>query len=115
MQSDIHEIKSAAPAARGSVPALKSPISAVDSTSGMDTGKTVDSFECLRSGAKVSVKVLKSARAGECINLVDFAPVLELSNTTETTLIDGELVFKQKRALRSIDSFLLWSLYWSTS
>ena len=46
------------------------------------------------------------------MNLIDFAPVLEPSNVTESTLIDGELTFKKKRAVRSMDTFLLWSLAW---
>jgi hypothetical protein len=87
-----------------SIPVLKSP-GYVEESKG-------DSYECLSSGAKVTTKVLKSARSGECINLVDFAPVLEPTNVTETSLVDGELTFKQKRAVHSLDSFLLWSLAW---
>jgi hypothetical protein len=71
-----------------------------------------DTYECLPSGAKVTTKVLRAARSGECVNLVDFAPVLEPSNITETSLVDGELIFKPKRAVKLMDSFLLWSLAW---
>jgi hypothetical protein len=46
------------------------------------------------------------------MNLMDFAPVLELSNVTETTLVDGELTLKKKRPVRSMDTFLLWLLAW---
>jgi hypothetical protein len=68
---------------------------------------------CLPSGAKVTPKILRAARNGEFINLSDFAPVLEPSNMTETSIVEGELVFKPKRTLKSIDSFLLWSMAWA--
>jgi hypothetical protein len=87
-----------------SIVSLKSPVNSDESKG--------DNYECLSSGAKVTAKVLKSAKSGECVNLVDFAPVLEPSNVTETSLVDGELTFKQKRVVKSIDSFLLWSLAW---
>jgi X-X-X-Leu-X-X-Gly heptad repeat protein len=71
-----------------------------------------DAFVCLPSGAKVSHKILKTARNREFINLSDFAPCLEPSIITETSLVDGELQFKPKRTLKNIDSFLLWSMAW---
>jgi hypothetical protein len=91
------------------VSTLKSPDTTMDAGTSSTKGSG-DTYECLPSGAKVTTKVLKSARSGECVNLIDFAPVLEPSNVTETTLVDGELIFKAKRSVRSIDSFLLCSL-----
>ena len=106
MQADIRSLKaedSAAAKPEGAhKPALKSLATMEDST------KVQDTFECLPSGAKVSIKVLCVARTGECINLVDFAPVLEPTNVTETDLVEGEL----RRTVKHIDSFLLWSLAW---
>jgi hypothetical protein len=106
LQTDVNLLKVNKPAGAAAIPALKSSDSITESKA------AADSYECLASGAKVSLKVLKSAKSGECINLVDFAPVLEPTNTTETSLVDGELVFRPKRAMRSMDSFLLWSLAW---
>ena len=72
-----------------------------------------DPVICLPSGAKVTAKLIKSAKSGEFCNLSDFAPVLEPSSVTETTIVDGELVFRPKRTAKSIDSFLLWSMAWA--
>jgi hypothetical protein len=101
MKDDKAGLSSLGAAGTVSTPALKMPGISMDDPKG-------DNYECLSSGAKV----LKAARSGECVNLVDFAPVLEPTNVTETSLVDGELTFKQKRAVRSMDSFLLWSLAW---
>ena len=76
------------------------------------TKSTSDAFECLTSGAKVNTKVLKAARNGEFVNLTDFAPILEPTNVTEASVIEGELVFKSKRQIKTLDSFLMWSLAW---
>jgi hypothetical protein len=81
-------------------------------TSHEDSSKNADAYECLTSGAKVNVKVLKSARNGEFVNLTDFALILEPTNVTEATVIEGELVFKSKRQIKTLDSFLMWSLAW---
>ena len=67
---------------------------------------------CLPSGAKVTPKLMKAARQGEFVNLSDFSPCLEPSVVTETSLINAELVFKPKRTMKTIDSFLLWSMAW---
>ena len=106
VQQDVTTLKTANVQEPTRLPVSRSQDTSADSKASGDT------YECLASGAKVTTKVLKAARTGECVNLIDFAPVLEPSNTTETTLVDGELVFKAKRAVRSIDSFLLWSLAW---
>ena len=76
------------------------------------TKSTSDAFECLTSGAKVNTKVLKAARNGEFVNLTDFAPILEPTNVTEASVIEGELVFKSKCQIKTLDSFLMWSLAW---
>jgi hypothetical protein len=73
---------------------------------------TTEANICLPSGAKVSNKTLLQTRTGEYINLADYAPCLEPTLTTETSLVDGELVFRPKRNVKNIDSFLLWSMAW---
>jgi hypothetical protein len=42
------------------------------------------------------------------------APCLEPSLVTETSIVEGELVFKPKRSIKNMDSFLLWSMAWRT-
>ena len=73
---------------------------------------TTEPSMCLPSGARVSPKLLQHARNGEYTNLADFAPCLEPSLVTETSIVDGELQFKPKRNIKSMDSFLLWSMAW---
>ena len=84
-----------------------------DYLSGIGTAaNAAEAHHCLPSGAKVSAKVLAQAKCGEYINLADFAPCLEPSLVTETSIVDGELVFKPKRNIKNMDSFLLWSMAW---
>jgi hypothetical protein len=73
---------------------------------------TTEANVCLPSGAKVSQKVLQQTRTGEYINISDYAPCLEPCLSTETTLVDGELIFRPKRQVKNIDSFLMWSMCW---
>ena len=75
---------------------------------------TLDVHQCLPSGAKVASKVIQQAKNGEYVNLADFAPCLEPSLVTETSIVDGVLVFKPKKNIKSMDSFLLWSMAWRT-
>jgi hypothetical protein len=72
-------------------------------SAGAANAGTIEAHVCLPSGAKVLPKIITHARPGEYINLADFAPCLEPSLVTETSIVDGELIFKPKR---SIDSFL---------
>jgi hypothetical protein len=110
LQSDMGD-RAQASAAVGSTgsSSTKTEVKAADF---LAAGKDADNFVCLPSGAKVSQKVLKSARNREFINLSDFAPCLEPSIITETSIVDGELQFRPKRTLKNIDSFLLWSMAW---
>ena len=77
------------------------------------SSKPAEEVMCLPSGAKVTAKLIKAAKNGEFMNMSDFAPVLEPMNMTETSIVDGELIFRPKRAVKSIDSFLLWSMAWA--
>jgi hypothetical protein len=79
---------------------------------GASNAGPTEAHVCLPSGAKVPPKIITHARQGEYINLADFAPCLEPSLVTETSIVDGELVFKPKRNVKSIDFFLLWSMSW---
>ena len=106
MQKDITDLKA------GNSPAMVAAPARVDVRKFEDVPRAADTYECLSSGAKVPTKVLRAAKQGEFVNLADFAPVLEPSNTTETSLVEGELIFKPKRAVKNIDSFLIWSLAW---
>jgi hypothetical protein len=83
-------------------------------SAGGSAAPTTEAPVCLPSGAKVSSKIITMARSGEFINLADFAPCLEPSLVTETSIVDGSLVFKPKRNIKSIDSFLMWSMAWRT-
>jgi hypothetical protein len=73
---------------------------------------TTEASICLPSGAKISPKIQQQTRTGEYINLSDYAPCLEPSIATETSIIDGELIFRPKRNVKNIDSLLMWSLCW---
>jgi hypothetical protein len=98
----------AVPAVMGASGGLPAGANATDASNAV-----VEAVVCLPSGAKVNNKILRAARSGEFVNLCDFAPVLEPSTMTETSIVDGELVFKAKRTIKTIDSFLLWSMAWA--
>ena len=67
------------------------------------------------NGARVSMKTVKSARAGEFINLIEFVPNSEPSSALESIFDErtGQIVFKTKAVRRTIDGFLAWSQAWS--
>ena len=79
-------------------------------SAGGSSAPTTEAHLCLPSGAKVSPKTLAMAKTCEFINLADFEPCLELLLMMETSLVDSKLVFRPKRNIKSIDSFLLWSM-----
>jgi len=108
VKTDVQDVRDSK--AGGSTPVPRAPDYSMLS-SGAAAG-TTETHTCLPSGAKVSTKVIQQARNGEYINLADFAPCLEPSLVTETSIVDGELVFKPKRNIKSMDSFLLWSMAW---
>jgi hypothetical protein len=110
VKADVDDVR--ASNAGGSLPGPRTPTYSMPAMGGIPPH--VETHTCLSSGAKVSSKVLQQARNGEYINLADFAPCLEPSLVTETSIIDGELVFKPKRTIKSMDSFLLWSVAWRT-
>ena len=69
----------------------------------------------LPNGARVSRKTYLSARAGEYVNLSEFAPNSEPSAIMESIIDEttGQLVFKSKTVKKGIDTFLAWSRAWA--
>jgi hypothetical protein len=69
----------------------------------------------LPNGARISKKTFLSARAGDYINLSEFAPNSEPSSVMESVIDEttGNLVFKSKNIKRAIDCFLSWSRAWA--
>jgi hypothetical protein len=63
---------------------------------------TTEANICLPSGAKVSQKTIAHSKSGEYINLTDYAPCLEPTLSTETSLEDGGLVFRPKRGIKTL-------------
>ena len=113
MQEDLGDVKQELHEVRNKKPDTETRTRASDCQSGGGApSHTTEANQCLPSGAKVSQRVVNQAKNGEFINLGDFAPCLEPSLTTETSIVEGELVFKPKRTIKSMDSFLLWSLAW---
>jgi hypothetical protein len=114
MQEDLVDVKTELKEVRSVKPEDSRPKSrATDYMFGSGPATTNnETTQCLPSGAQVSQKIITQAKNGEFVNLADFAPCLEPSLVTGTSIVDGELVFKPKRAIKSMDSFLLWSLAW---
>ena len=109
VKKELREVRASKPDTQGTPSGSRQP----DYLSGVGTGaNAAEAHHCLPSGSKVSAKVIAQAKCGEYINLSDFAPCLEPSLVTETSLVDGELIFKPKRTIKSMDSFLLWSMAW---
>jgi hypothetical protein len=69
----------------------------------------------LPNGARVSKKTFLSARAGEYVNLSEFAPNSEPSSVMESVIDEatGNLIFKAKSVKKAIDSFFSWSRAWA--
>lgn len=67
----------------------------------------------LFTGARVPMKVLDTAKAGEFVNLVEFLPCLETSGELTPTIENNQIVVKPKRLRRSIDSFSSWCQAWT--
>jgi hypothetical protein len=111
VKTDVQNVKAGPSDAGGSLHRTRA--SDYMATGGVLAGQP-EAHVCLPSGAKVSPRTIAHAKHGEYVNLADFAPCLEPSLVTETSIVDGELVFKPKRSVKSIDSFLLWSMSWRT-
>jgi hypothetical protein len=98
MQEDLVDVKQEIKEVRSS----KSTVSSSGSKpldymlGGGSATNTAEAHQCLPSGAKVPTKMIQQAKSGDYINLADFAPCLEPSLVTETSIVDGELVFKPK-------------------
>jgi hypothetical protein len=69
----------------------------------------------LMNGARITRKLVASAKAGEYVDLLNFVPNNEPSNIIESVIDDasGQVVFRQKATKKNIDSFLTWSQAWA--
>jgi len=70
----------------------------------------------LANGARVQQKAVTNARAGEYVNLSEFLPCIEPSNTLESVYDEctGTVHFKSNsNSRKKIDSFLTWSQAWA--
>jgi hypothetical protein len=69
----------------------------------------------LMNGARITRKLVTSAKAGEYADLLNFVPNNEPSNVMETVVdqATSQVVFRQKTTKKNIDSFLTWSQAWA--
>ena len=67
----------------------------------------------LCTGARVTTKLCKAARAGEYINLLEFIPNVEPNQTMETIVENDQIVCRPKKSKRSLDNYFMWAQAWA--
>ena len=67
----------------------------------------------LTTGARISARTARAARAGEFINLQEFIPCTDPSTDFETTIENNQLICRPKKSKRRLENFYIWSQAWA--